>query len=114
MIVRAMLRKAGHAVRHANSFTQLEALKHEGAYDFVLTDNDMPGGSCDAFIDSLRAEEKERGVMPTPIIVLTANDAADIHTLLLKKGADLVLLKPATPEMLASAIEALSPSRDQA
>lgn len=108
MIVRAILTKAGHTVRHADSFTQLEALRQEGAYDIVLTDNDMPGGTCDAFIDSLRAQEKQRGVTPTPVIVLTANDAADIHSLLLAKGANLVLLKPATPEMLASAIAALS------
>jgi DNA-binding response OmpR family regulator len=83
-------------------------LRREGDYDFILTDNDMPGGTCDAFIDSLRKEEAARGVTPVPVIVLTANDAADIHALLLKTGADLVLLKPATPEMLASAIDALS------
>ncbi|CAN7579155.1 hybrid sensor histidine kinase/response regulator [Rhizobium sp. LjRoot254] len=111
MIVRAILERAGHTVRHANSFTQLEVLRRQGAHDLILTDNDMPGGTCDAFIDSLRVEEVERGVAPARVIVLTANDAADIHTLLLKKGADLVLLKPATPEMLASAIDALAVKR---
>jgi signal transduction histidine kinase/CheY-like chemotaxis protein len=111
MIVRAMLERAGHMVRHAASFTQLEALRGQGAYDIILTDNDMPGGTCDAFVGSIRAEERERGLPAVPIVVLTANDAADVHDLLLKKGANLVLLKPATPEMLAGAIATLAVKR---
>jgi len=111
MIVRSILEKSGHTVRHASSFTQLEALRREGSHDFILTDNDMPGGTCDAFVDSLRTEEKQRGLTAMPVVVLTANDGADVHDLLMKKGANLVLLKPATPEMLVSAISALAANR---
>ena len=111
MIVRAMLEKSGHTVRHATSFTQLEALRRQGGHDFILTDNDMPGGTCDAFVDSLRIEEMQRGLTAMPVVVLTANDGTDVHDLLLKKGANLVLLKPPTPEMLASAISALAVKR---
>jgi signal transduction histidine kinase/CheY-like chemotaxis protein len=108
MISQAMLEKAGHHVRLVTSFTALdEALREFGA-DVVLTDYSMPDGTCDQFIRRLRTRELTDDVATLPVIVLTADSTDETRRKLLMNGASLVLVKPASPEMLNSAIARLN------
>ena len=110
MIVKAMLERAGHAVRHANSFARLDALRAGERFDLVLTDNSMGDGTCDGFINRLRQQERANDAARLPVIVLTAESGAEIHRRLMDEGANRVLLKPATPEMLAEALSDIVPA----
>jgi len=67
----------------------------------------MPDGTCDAFISRLRDIERSTDSKPLPVIVLTADNSDETRRKLLMNGADLVLLKPASPDMLQGAIARL-------
>lgn len=108
MISQAILEKAGHHVRLAGNFTRLAEAMAEKVPDMVLTDYSMPDGTSDEFIRQLREIEQTTDGKSLPVIVLTADGSDETRRKLLINGADLVLLKPASPEMINSAIERLS------
>jgi CheY-like chemotaxis protein len=56
----------------------------------------------------IRAAEAAKGLVPTPIVVLTANAMADHVAISLAAGADAHLTKPVTPKALFAAIEQVS------
>jgi len=104
MISQAILEKAGHHVRLATSFTKLTEALAEATPDIVLTDNHMPDGSSDAFISQLREIETNTQSKPMPVIVVTADTSDETRRRLLQTGADLVIYKPASPDMIKNAI----------
>ncbi|MDB5523704.1 MAG: sensor histidine kinase/response regulator hybrid protein [Rhizobium sp.] len=108
MISQAILEKAGHRVRLASNFTRLAEAMAGDAPDIVLTDYSMPDGTSDEFISRLRDMERSLGGRPLPVIVLTADGSDETRRKLLINGADLVLIKPASPEMINNAIAQLS------
>jgi signal transduction histidine kinase/ActR/RegA family two-component response regulator len=108
MISQAILEKAGHRVRRTGNFTHLTEALTEGMPDIVLTDYSMPDGTCDEFITRLREIERSTDSKILPVIVLTGDDSDDTRRKLLMNGADLVLTKPASPEMIHGAIHSLT------
>jgi CheY-like chemotaxis protein len=108
MISQAILEKAGHRVRLTNNFARLTEALTEAMPDIVLTDYSMPEGSCDEFISHLREIERSTGGKVLPVIVLTGDSSDDTRRQLLMKGADLVLTKPASPDMIHGAIHSLT------
>jgi CheY-like chemotaxis protein len=108
MISQAILEKAGHRVRLTNNFTRLTEALTEAMPDIVLTDYSMPDGTCDEFISRLREIERSTGGKTLPVIVLTGDNSDDTRRKLLMKGADLVLVKPASPDMIHGAIHSLT------
>jgi signal transduction histidine kinase/CheY-like chemotaxis protein len=104
MISQAILEKAGHNVRLATSFAKLTEALAEATPDIILTDNHMPDGSSDAFIAQLRDIEQNTQSKPMPVIVVTADTSDETRRRLLKTGADLVLHKPAGPDVIKNAI----------
>jgi signal transduction histidine kinase/CheY-like chemotaxis protein len=108
MISQAILEKAGHRVRLAGNFTRLAESLIEAMPDVVLTDYSMPDGACDDFIAQLRESERSTGGKVLPVIVLTADGSDDTRRRLLINGADLVLTKPTSPEMILGAIRRLT------
>jgi signal transduction histidine kinase/CheY-like chemotaxis protein len=108
MISQAILEKAGHHVRRTNNFTRLTEALTEAMPDVVLTDYSMPDGTCDEFITRLREIERSTDGKVLPVIVLTGDNSDDTRRKLLMHGADLVLTKPASPDMIHGAIHSLT------
>lgn len=103
MLVRAMLERAGHAVRHVPDYDGLlAALSGEPAVDLVVTDLGMPGGEGTEMI--ARIAEGTR----LPVIVLTADGRAGLAEALAGAGAAAVLAKPADPARLAAEVARLA------
>jgi signal transduction histidine kinase/CheY-like chemotaxis protein len=111
MIVQAMLEKVGHRVRLTDSFNRLKAMSAEENADIVVTDYSMPDGTCENFIADLRGKDE---FSHTPVIVLTADNSDGTRRSLLLNGADLVLIKPAGPDILNRAIEKLTTLKNHA
>ncbi|MCV3767162.1 hybrid sensor histidine kinase/response regulator [Rhizobium sp. TRM95796] len=104
MICQAILEKAGHRARLADTFVRLDAAFVDRRPDLIITDHHMPDGVCLDFIIRLRETEAAEGLPFTPVIVLTADASDATRRELLLRGADLVLLKPAEPDILNGAI----------
>ncbi|MCF3639204.1 ATP-binding protein [Rhizobium sp. TRM95111] len=104
MLVRAMLSKAGHAVRVVGDFPALLAACAQGSAgpDLIVTDVNMPGGECIETVGHLRALEPA-----LPIVVLTADRRDALRHQLLAAGADIVLAKPPEPSEFLGEIERL-------
>jgi signal transduction histidine kinase/CheY-like chemotaxis protein len=114
MIIQAILEKAGHRVSLADNFAKLEALRSSRPVDVIITDHSMPDGTCDTFINHLRVEETASSRTMAPVIVLTADTTDETRRKLLTSGADLVLIKPASPDILTGAVLRLAANVPQA
>jgi len=108
MISQALLERSGHRVRLAETFATLASALASGDVDLIVTDFSMPGGTCEQFIVALRRREAAVGGARMPLIVLTGDATDETRRNLLAVGADLVLVKPAGPKILAGAIEHLA------
>ncbi|WEX77778.1 ATP-binding protein [Sinorhizobium numidicum] len=109
LILRTILRRAGHSVQQVGDFRALEAAIHgqDGACvapSLIVTDLNMPGGDGLAVLRRLREKEAAGDMVRVPVIVLTSDVRGDLHQLLLAAGADGVLSKPIEPARLVTEI----------
>ena len=115
MLVRAMLERAGHSVRHVPDYpalvSALSGATDAGPFaaDLILTDLGMPGGDGAAMI--ARIVQGGYGNARLPVVVLTADNRAGLGEELLALGADAVLAKPADPDRLLAEIARLASDR---
>jgi len=97
------LRQAGFAslevVEAGDGEAGLEAVAQE-APELVLCDWNMPGTSGIEMLERLRA-----GGDRTPFGFITSEAATEVHERAAAAGADFVVTKPFTPEVLHDAIE---------
>ncbi|MDI7864735.1 ATP-binding protein [Rhizobiaceae bacterium n13] len=115
MLIKAMLVGAGHHVRSVADFEALLDAVWNGQTrrpDIVLSDLNMPGGEGLDVLTRIRAHERQEGLAPLPIIVLTADYREDVRRSVLMSGANLALPKPVDPDRLLADIGALAPCRD--
>ena len=83
-----------------------------GAFDLVLMDMQMPRLDGLAATREIRRLEREAGVAPTPIAMLTANAMDEHRQMAFEAGADHHISKPFTPESLFAGIaKALAPAQ---
>ena len=74
-------------------------------FDFILMDGEMPEmNGIDATL-KIRAIEKDKNLLRTPIIALTAHATAEDRAVFLKSGMDEFLKKPLSPEALTKAVQ---------
>lgn len=108
MLLRAVLERAGHAVRHVPDYPALLAALDDPDVpaDLLVTDVGMPGGEGAATV--MRIAAGECGTRPLPVVVLTADRRADLKEALLAAGAAAVLAKPADPEALLAEVARLA------
>lgn len=112
MLVRSVLERAGHTVRHVPDYPALVAalggVTDSGPFtaDLIVTDFGMPGGDGRQMI--ARIVQQDFGHARLPVIVLTADSRAGLHEELLAAGADAVLAKPADPAQLIAEIARLA------
>ncbi|OJU83100.1 MAG: hybrid sensor histidine kinase/response regulator [Shinella sp. 65-6] len=111
MLVRSVLERAGHVVRHVPDYPGLVAALAGAteagpfAADLIVTDFGMPGGDGREMI--ARIVQRDYGNAPMPVVVLTADSRAGLREELLAVGADAVLAKPADPARLIGEIARL-------
>jgi CheY-like chemotaxis protein/HPt (histidine-containing phosphotransfer) domain-containing protein len=102
VITATMLRREGHRVDIARSGAEAITTVSAGIYDVVLMDVSMPGMSgLDAARRIRTLPEPARSL---PIIAVTANASAQDRAECLAAGMSDMLAKPATAEMLQSAL----------
>jgi PAS domain S-box-containing protein len=77
-----------------------------GGFDLVLMDMQMPHMDGLAATRAIRALEAERGLTPTPVIMLSANAMAEHQEEARAAGADLHVAKPITAASLLAGIDA--------
>lgn len=109
MLAKAALAKAGHQVDVVgNGRAAVDALtgparKHR--YDIVLMDLHMPVMDGLDAIALIRRDEEERGSMPVPIMVLSADSQEKTRHNVLAHGASGFVVKPLDPAALIRAVE---------
>jgi len=111
MLVRAMLEKGGHTVRHVEDFESLldGALSENGNRpDIVISDLTMPGGEGVDMIGRLRGHERRLDLVPVPVIVLTADKRDESRRAVLLAGANRVMIKPVDPIRLLTEVQAVA------
>ncbi|MGB3875180.1 MAG: ATP-binding protein [Shinella zoogloeoides] len=112
MLVRSVLERAGHTVRHVPDYPALVAALAGAtaagpfAADLIVTDLGMPGGDGREMI--ARIVRRDYGNAGLPVLVLTADSRAGLREELLAVGADAVLAKPADPARLIAEIARLA------
>jgi CheY-like chemotaxis protein len=112
MLVRSVLERAGHIVRHVPDYpalvSALAGATDAGPFaaDLILTDLGMPGGEGKEMIT--RIVRCDYGNARLPVVVLTADSRTGLHEELLATGADAVLAKPADPVQLIAEIARLA------
>jgi PAS domain S-box-containing protein len=109
MLARAALHKAGHAVEVvSNGRAAVDALTDTNGrrYDVVLMDLHMPVMDGLDAIAAIRRHEEEKGVVPVPIMVLSADGQEKTRHAVLAHGASGFVTKPLDPETLVHAVEA--------
>lgn len=111
MLVRAMLEKGGHTVRHVEDFESLldGALSENGSRpDIIISDLTMPGGEGVDTIGRLRGHERRLDLLPVPVIVLTADKRDESRRAVLLAGANRVMIKPVDPIRLLTEVQAVA------
>jgi CheY-like chemotaxis protein len=83
-----------------------------GDYDIILMDLRMAGMDGLTAIRHLRARGDAKAGLP--VIVVTADTAADLRTTCLEAGADEVILKPVAMNLLFDAISQIITRSDNA
>ncbi|EHK59292.1 ATP-binding protein [Allomesorhizobium alhagi] len=109
MLARATLQKAGHRVEIVgNGKAAVEAVTGAGPkhrYDVVLMDLHMPVMDGLDAIAVIRRHEEEMGIVPVPIMVLSADNQEKTRHAVLAHGASGFVTKPLDPEALVEAVE---------
>ncbi len=108
-VVRDMLSVAGVPMEEADSAELGLAMIDAADYDVVLMDLRMPGMDGFEAIGRIRARTDAK--VDLPIIVITADAAADLRARCLVQGADELLLKPVAMEDLFDAIGRVTAAR---
>ena len=101
-VVRDMLGVAGAEMVEAESAEDGLALLDDHRFDILLVDLRMPGMDGMTAIGHIRARGDASARVP--IIVVTADTAADLRDRCLEAGADEVLFKPVAMESLFNAM----------
>jgi CheY-like chemotaxis protein len=94
VVLRTLLEASGiEPVLVSNGEEALDAWR-DGQWDIVLMDIQMPVMDGVTATRNIRAAERERGAVRTPIIALTANAMAHDAAEYLRAGMDAVVAKP--------------------
>ncbi|MBW8787820.1 MAG: response regulator [Rhizobium leguminosarum] len=111
MLVRVVLEKGGHKVRHVEDFETLldYALCEANARpDIIISDLSMPGGNGIEMLGRLRGHERRLDLASVPVIVLTADKSDESRRQVLLNGANRVMVKPVDPVRLLTEVQAVA------
>jgi signal transduction histidine kinase/CheY-like chemotaxis protein len=111
MLVRAVLKKAGHRVRVMEDFTALmnAASQADARPDVIICDMHMPGGTAAEFLSTIFSDEYLANGPGVPVLVLTGDSRSEVRRQMLHLGASKVLQKPIDPRQLIEEVQLLHP-----
>jgi CheY-like chemotaxis protein len=109
LLASEMLVLLGCEVTLAHDGWQAISLAGSRRFDIVLMDLQMPELDGIAATRRIREREAERGIMPTPILALTANALSEDRDACFDAGMNGFLTKPVGLEALESTLRALGP-----
>ncbi|WP_291984963.1 response regulator [Candidatus Accumulibacter sp. ACC007] len=104
-IAGAILATLGCQVDRAHDGAQAVLAAHAGSYDLILMDCQMPVMDGFQATRQIRADERQAGRVPCPIVALTANALAGDREQCLAAGMNDYLAKPINRAQLAAALE---------
>ncbi|AYG95444.1 response regulator [Brevundimonas naejangsanensis] len=105
MVVRCLLEPLGFEIVTADDGLEGVRRFQEERFDMVLMDMQMPVMDGLEAMRRIRAEEARRGAPRTPIVMLTANTTEVHHLKAAQAGADHLVAKPVTLELLLQGME---------
>lgn len=100
MVVRCLLEPLGFDIVIADDGQAGVARFDEGGFDLILMDMQMPVMDGLTAISIIRRHEREQRAGRTPIVMLTANTTEVHHERAMRAGADALVAKPVTLEIL--------------
>ena len=108
-VIQGLLEKMGHKVfLVSNGREVVEHYQQEDRHcDVILMDCEMPELDGYAATEAIRRFEHEQGLMPIPIVALTAHALEDVHQRCLKAGMNEFLTKPINTRRLARVLDSL-------
>ena len=101
-VVKDMLSVAGAEMSEAEDAESGLKMIDEGDYNIILMDLRMPGMDGLTAIRHIRSRTDSKSTLP--VIVVTADTAANLREICLTNGADEVLMKPVAMNALFDAI----------
>jgi CheY-like chemotaxis protein len=110
-LIRRFLQSSGCELDECEDGASLVRRFQEGAYSLVLADVQMPVMDGYAATRAMRAWERERSAVPTPILALTAHAMKQEMQKSLDAGCDAHLTKPIAKATLLGAIRRYSVRR---
>jgi len=110
LLVRELLRRRGHLVKHVTSGTAALAASETETFDLFLTDIHMPGMDGVEAARAVRALEEKLARPRMPIVALTADALPAGRQACRDAGMDGFLLKPVDPAKLEEIVLAMFPS----
>ncbi|MGC3986021.1 MAG: PAS domain S-box protein [Pseudorhodoferax sp.] len=103
-LLELLLQADGHSVRSARNGREALAVLAEEKFDLVLMDMHMPETDGLSATRALRARERENGLLPTPVIALTASVQAADRLAAQQAGMDGFATKPVVIHQLFAEI----------
>jgi type IV pilus assembly protein PilB len=103
MLVKLLLERDGYEVIEGVDGTEAVALAHRERPDLIIIDLMMP--KMDGY-EAIQRIRRDLSLATVPVMVLTAEDGADIELRVLEMGADDYMVKPFEPEVLLSRVRA--------
>ncbi len=108
-IIKNLLRKLGYEqVDEAEDGAKALPMLHGGAYDFLITDLNMPGMSG---LDLLRAVRDDASLSKLPVLVVTADANREQIVEAAQAGVNGYVVKPFTAAVLQEKIEQIFANR---
>ena len=104
-----LLNRMGYEVTLANNGLEAVEAFSSSSYELILMDIQMPEMGGIEATQLIRGLEQERGLMPTPIIAVTANALKGDREQYIASGMDGYVSKPISLEALRSEIQRLTP-----
>ena len=104
MVVRCLLEPMGFQIVIADNGQEGVGRFEEGGFDLILMDMQMPVMDGLTAISRIRTREAERGLARTPIVMLTANTTSAHQERAMLAGADALVAKPVTLEILLDGV----------
>ncbi|MBI2890365.1 MAG: response regulator [Nitrospirae bacterium] len=105
LLIQSYLKKTPHTVVPAENGEVAVRLFHEGGFDLVLMDMQMPVMDGYAAVRAIRTWEREHQSRPTPVLALTAHALSEDAQKSIDAGCNAHLTKPIRKKTLIEALQ---------
>ncbi|MEO5330673.1 MAG: response regulator [Magnetococcus sp. YQC-5] len=105
ILIKAFLNKSPHQLEFAQNGQVAWEKFRQTKYDIILMDIQMPIMDGYAATRKIREREREKGLVPTPVIALTAHAMQEAATDAMEAGCDYYLTKPIAKKRLLEVLQ---------